>query len=250
MAFWVFSALVCITTLQRPDAIIEVVQFCTSWRHRLKRIPYKSRGRIAVDVISHTSSSEYNHDTKEKSSFLFNTSIVSHSQGHGKCLEDPPEPLEEYQYPDLPAGAMYNADLQCRLQFNSTDDSIKVCSHLDELCSQLWCSINDSCTTLLRPAAPGTHCAHHKVSVFIHRANSWEFCIQWIFLIHFTVVSRSKMRHRRRYSNSHRWRLGKLVRLGRMQSQVRCWRFHTDTRMRSSDACTWWQILHWWACAL
>lgn len=88
----------------------------------------------------------------------------SHSQGHGKCLEDWPEPFEEYQYPELPAGAMYNADLQCRLQFNSTDETIKVCSQLDEICSQLWCSIDDTCTTLLRPAAPGTHCSRHKVS--------------------------------------------------------------------------------------
>lgn len=59
---------------------------------------------------------------------------------------------------------MYNADLQCRQQFNVTDEDLKVCSQLEEICSQLWCSLNGTCTTLLRPAAPGTHCAHHKVS--------------------------------------------------------------------------------------
>lgn len=89
--------------------------------------------------------------------------FLSYSQGLGKCLEDAPTPLEEYQYPELPAGAMYNADLQCRLQFNATDEETKVCSQLDEICSQLWCSLNGTCTTLLRPAAPGTHCARHKV---------------------------------------------------------------------------------------
>ncbi|KAG5674191.1 hypothetical protein PVAND_004173 [Polypedilum vanderplanki] len=81
-------------------------------------------------------------------------------QGLGKCLED--EPTEsEYQYPDLPPGAMYDAHLQCRLQFNLTDENIKMCSQLDEICTQLWCSINDTCTTLLRPAAPGTMCGKH-----------------------------------------------------------------------------------------
>ncbi|CAO1378309.1 unnamed protein product [Diamesa serratosioi] len=82
-------------------------------------------------------------------------------QGLGKCLEDAPGE-EEYPYPDLPVGAMYNADLQCRMQFNSTDEDIKVCSQLNELCSQLWCSLNNTCTSLLKPAAPGTHCARHK----------------------------------------------------------------------------------------
>lgn len=93
------------------------------------------------------------------------------SQGLGKCLEDAPTPLEEYQYPELPAGAMYNADLQCRLQFNATDEDLKVCSQLDEICSQLWCSLNGTCTTLLRPAAPGTHCARHKVFNVEQRKN-------------------------------------------------------------------------------
>lgn len=90
--------------------------------------------------------------------------FLNPSQGLGKCLEDAPTPLDEYQYPELPAGAMYNADLQCRLQFNATDEDLKVCSQLDEICSQLWCSLNGTCTTLLRPAAPGTHCARHKVT--------------------------------------------------------------------------------------
>ncbi|XP_066252226.1 A disintegrin and metalloproteinase with thrombospondin motifs 7 [Euwallacea similis] len=81
-------------------------------------------------------------------------------KGLGKCLEDKPQEIEEYQYPHLPAGAMYNANYQCRLQFGVPD--AKVCTQLDEICSRLWCTVNDSCITLLRPAAPGTSCGKHK----------------------------------------------------------------------------------------
>lgn len=66
----------------------------------------------------------------------------------------------------LHAGAMYNADLQCRLQFNQTDDTVRVCSKVDEICSQLWCLVNEVCVTQLRPAAPGTHCGKHKVYTY------------------------------------------------------------------------------------
>lgn len=62
----------------------------------------------------------------------------------------------------MPPGAMYNADHQCRLQFNSTDENINVCSKPEEICSQLWCMVNEQCITQLRPAAPGTGCGHHK----------------------------------------------------------------------------------------
>lgn len=59
---------------------------------------------------------------------------------------------------------MYNADLQCHLQFNVTDDTVRVCSKPDEICSQLWCLVNDVCVTQMRPAAAGTHCGKHKVT--------------------------------------------------------------------------------------
>lgn len=86
------------------------------------------------------------------------------SQGLGKCLDDPPTEYEVLTYPDLPAGAMYNADLQCRLQFNTTDETVRVCAKMDDICSQLWCLVNDECITLLRPAASGTNCGKHKVN--------------------------------------------------------------------------------------
>lgn len=73
------------------------------------------------------------------------------------------EPKEEaYDYPELPPGTMYNANLQCRLQFNSTDESVTVCSQMDEICSHLWCLVDNTCTTQLKAAAPGTHCGKHK----------------------------------------------------------------------------------------
>ncbi|KAF5299315.1 hypothetical protein FQA39_LY02488 [Lamprigera yunnana] len=80
-------------------------------------------------------------------------------KGLGECLQDEPQEIQDYQYPELPAGAMYNAELQCRLQFGL---QAKVCSQLSEICSRLWCEINNVCKSQLRPAAPGTQCGKHK----------------------------------------------------------------------------------------
>jgi len=110
--------------------------------------------------------------------FLFNF-----SQGKGDCLEDEPARNNDYAYPDLPPGAMYNAEHQCRLQFGVREAS--VCSQLHEvngrivdessrtqrvcndlcfqICSKLWCIVDGICTTMLHPAAPGTHCGKHMV---------------------------------------------------------------------------------------
>ncbi|XP_063991200.1 A disintegrin and metalloproteinase with thrombospondin motifs 7-like isoform X2 [Diachasmimorpha longicaudata] len=79
-------------------------------------------------------------------------------QGKGECLEDEPAD-NDYAYPDLPPGAMYNAEHQCRLQFGVREAS--VCTPLQEICSKLWCIVDGSCTTMLHPAAPGTHCGKH-----------------------------------------------------------------------------------------
>lgn len=79
-------------------------------------------------------------------------------QGKGDCLEDEPAD-NDYAYPDLPPGAMYNAEHQCRLQFGVREAF--VCSPLQEICSKLWCIVDGSCTTMLHPAAPGTHCGKH-----------------------------------------------------------------------------------------
>ncbi|XP_017770660.1 PREDICTED: A disintegrin and metalloproteinase with thrombospondin motifs 7, partial [Nicrophorus vespilloides] len=81
-------------------------------------------------------------------------------KGMGRCLQDAPsEGSENYEYPELPAGAMYNAEYQCRFQFG---EDAQMCTPLDEICSRLWCQVNGTCTTQLRPAAAGTHCGKHK----------------------------------------------------------------------------------------
>lgn len=74
-----------------------------------------------------------------------------------------------YFPPELPPGAMYGADLQCRMQFNTTDESVKMCAEqLEEICSQLWCYVDGLCVTQMRPAAAGTKCGHHQVSHLWH----------------------------------------------------------------------------------
>ncbi|XP_014473812.1 PREDICTED: A disintegrin and metalloproteinase with thrombospondin motifs 7-like [Dinoponera quadriceps] len=80
-------------------------------------------------------------------------------QGKGDCLEDEPSDNDYYTYPDLPPGAMYNAEHQCRLQFGVKEAA--VCSPLQEICSKLWCIVDGTCSTMLHPAAPGTHCGKH-----------------------------------------------------------------------------------------
>lgn len=45
------------------------------------------------------------------------------SQGKGDCLEDEPAD-NSYAYPDLPPGAMYDAEHQCRLQFGVREASV------------------------------------------------------------------------------------------------------------------------------
>ncbi|XP_059487414.1 A disintegrin and metalloproteinase with thrombospondin motifs 7-like [Neocloeon triangulifer] len=82
-------------------------------------------------------------------------------KGDGECLNDlPTNPEGPTELPDLPAGALYDADHQCRLQYSSLATS--VCSEEEDFCSYLWCTVNDTCTTTLRPPADGTNCGHRK----------------------------------------------------------------------------------------
>lgn len=34
-----------------------------------------------------------------------------------------------------------------------------------QICSKLWCIVDGTCTTMLHPAAPGTHCGKHMVRI-------------------------------------------------------------------------------------
>ncbi|XP_055605597.1 A disintegrin and metalloproteinase with thrombospondin motifs 6-like [Uranotaenia lowii] len=116
-----------------------------------------------IGPILHIMTPSFEADTMQVSWSNCSRRDITHflDLGLGKCLEDQPS-QQEYSYPELPPGAMYNAHLQCRLQFNSTDEDMKVCSKLDEICNQLWCLVDGVCMTMMRPAAPGTHCGKHK----------------------------------------------------------------------------------------
>lgn len=115
-------------------------------------------------AIVHVMTPSFEADTVQVSWSNCSRRDITHflDQGLGKCLDDPPTEDDEFTYPELPPGAMYNADLQCKLQFNTTEDAVRVCSKSDEICTQLWCMVDDVCVTQLRPAAPGTHCGKHK----------------------------------------------------------------------------------------
>ncbi|GBP61289.1 A disintegrin and metalloproteinase with thrombospondin motifs 7 [Eumeta japonica] len=78
----------------------------------------------------------------------------ANSAGLGECLGDQPS-QEEYVYPEQPAGVMFDAATQCHLQFGA---EAAVCAEPSELCQHLWCLVNGTCKTMLRPAAPGTSC--------------------------------------------------------------------------------------------
>ncbi|XP_066993774.2 A disintegrin and metalloproteinase with thrombospondin motifs 7 [Anabrus simplex] len=79
-------------------------------------------------------------------------------QGLGGCLNDDPGAVN-YSYPDQPPGATYNAQQQCRMQFGIHNTS--VCSPLEDICKSLWCVVEGMCTTIMRPAAPGTSCGNN-----------------------------------------------------------------------------------------
>ncbi|CAD7087043.1 unnamed protein product [Hermetia illucens] len=83
-------------------------------------------------------------------------------QGLGRCLDNAPTQHVPFEYADLPPGALYKAERQCQLQFNLTEEEVTVCSSQHEICSQLWCQVNDECVTNMRPTAPGTNCGKHK----------------------------------------------------------------------------------------
>lgn len=48
----------------------------------------------------------------------------------GSCLEDRPSEEHEFRYPELPPGAMYNVDHQCRLQYGP---EAMHCAGMDEV---------------------------------------------------------------------------------------------------------------------
>ncbi|XP_017485526.1 PREDICTED: A disintegrin and metalloproteinase with thrombospondin motifs 7-like, partial [Rhagoletis zephyria] len=85
-------------------------------------------------------------------------------QGLGNCLDNTPTAVKKYVYPALPPGVLFDAERQCRLQFNLTDSDLDAssCTSMNEICSALWCRVNGECVTNMRPTAPGTSCGDGK----------------------------------------------------------------------------------------
>lgn len=64
-------------------------------------------------------------------------------------------------------GVTFDAASQCHLQFGA---EAVVCAKPTELCEHLWCLVNNTCKTMLRPAAPGTTCGENMVNnIYINR---------------------------------------------------------------------------------
>ncbi|KAG8200338.1 hypothetical protein JTE90_028520 [Oedothorax gibbosus] len=72
----------------------------------------------------------------------------------GNCLDDEPSDHEFY-FPELPPGAMYDANHQCRLQYGPEAEH---CEGIEDVCQTLWCRQDNKCVTRLEPAAEGTLC--------------------------------------------------------------------------------------------
>ncbi|KAL8565304.1 hypothetical protein ACOMHN_001202 [Nucella lapillus] len=79
----------------------------------------------------------------------------------GYCLDDEPG-HHDFQYPVLPAGTMYDADHQCRLLYGQDAALCGGIQDLENICSTLWCRVNNKCSTKLQPAAEGTICGNNR----------------------------------------------------------------------------------------
>ncbi|XP_032580395.1 A disintegrin and metalloproteinase with thrombospondin motifs 7 isoform X1 [Drosophila sechellia] len=118
-----------------------------------------------VGPIVHIMTPTFGADTLQVCWSNCSRKYITHflDQGLGECLDDPPTPLDEYNYTGELPGMRYNARGQCRLQFNLTTDSeVGACSAPHEFCSTLWCKVNGECVTHMRPTAPGTLCGRNK----------------------------------------------------------------------------------------
>ncbi|XP_064618507.1 A disintegrin and metalloproteinase with thrombospondin motifs 12-like isoform X2 [Lineus longissimus] len=83
----------------------------------------------------------------------------------GYCLEDEPGD-HDFEYPIIPPGAMYDADHQCRLQYGATATH---CDGIEEVCTTLWCKVDNKCMTRLEAAAEGTYCDKKNKNMWCFR---------------------------------------------------------------------------------
>ncbi|PVD19867.1 hypothetical protein C0Q70_20360 [Pomacea canaliculata] len=79
----------------------------------------------------------------------------------GFCLDDEPG-HHDFKYPVLPAGTMYDADHQCRILYGQDAALCNGIEVLENICSTLWCRVNNKCSTKLQPAAEGTICGTNR----------------------------------------------------------------------------------------
>ncbi|GIY90239.1 a disintegrin and metalloproteinase with thrombospondin motifs 16 [Caerostris darwini] len=111
--------------------------------------------------------SKYRSCTLNEDSGLALAFTVAHEIGHKSprsfCLSNEPDSPDELQFPDYLPGQLYDADMQCRLQFGTKS---KLCEHYprkSEVCRALWCQRNGrECETKFLPAAEGTSCGKDK----------------------------------------------------------------------------------------
>ncbi|XP_076370861.1 A disintegrin and metalloproteinase with thrombospondin motifs 18-like isoform X2 [Tachypleus tridentatus] len=85
------------------------------------------------------------------------------------CLNNEPQQKGDLQFPDTLPGEMYDADMQCKLQFGTKS---KLCKLYHEkgkvlmkhdICKSLWCHRRGrECVTKFMPAAEGTSCGNNK----------------------------------------------------------------------------------------
>ncbi|KAK7895515.1 hypothetical protein WMY93_020840 [Mugilogobius chulae] len=74
--------------------------------------------------------------------------------GRGTCLDNEP-PKQDFLYPTVTPGQVYDADEQCRFQYGASSRQCKY----GEVCRELWClSKSNRCVTNSIPAAEGTLC--------------------------------------------------------------------------------------------
>lgn len=97
---------------------------------------------------------------QNKLQYILKLNIFS-SNNLGECLNDEPS-TDQYKYKGMLAGAIYDAEYQCRNTFpNSTVCPVPE----DKFCDRMMCKVSErSCMSNGEPLADGTKCAENKVT--------------------------------------------------------------------------------------
>ncbi|KAK0181581.1 hypothetical protein PV327_003854 [Microctonus hyperodae] len=78
----------------------------------------------------------------------------------GDCLmNDPKNPSEKFQYPNMLPGAMYDSDFQCSMMEPKAVTCL-IGGNFD--CTMLWCRMGMTCMTEDTPPAEGTKCGENE----------------------------------------------------------------------------------------